>query len=47
VRAGRRFGQQTEILSGINEGERVLIDASRGSDGALVQISDTLAGPKQ
>jgi RND family efflux transporter MFP subunit len=46
VRAGRRFGQQTEILSGINEGERVLIDASRGSDGALVQISDTLAGPK-
>ena len=46
VRAGRRLNQQTEILSGINEGERVLIDASRGSDGALVQISDTVAGPK-
>ena len=47
VRVGRRFNQQTEILSGINEGERVLIEASRGSDGALVQISDTVAGPKR
>lgn len=46
VRVGRRFNQQTEILSGINEGERVLIEASRGSDGAVVQISDTVAGPK-
>ena len=46
IRAGRRFHQQTEILSGLNEGERVLIDASRGADGAAVQISDTLAGPK-
>ena len=46
VRVGRRFNQQTEILSGINEGERVLIDASRGSDGAIVQISETAAGPK-
>ena len=46
VRVGRRFNQQTEILSGINEGERVLIDGSRGSDGAVVQMSDTVAGPK-
>ena len=46
VRVGRRFNQQTEILSGINQGERVLIDGSRGSDGAVVQISDTVAGPK-
>jgi RND family efflux transporter MFP subunit len=45
VRLGRRFDQQTEILSGINEGERVLIDASRGSEGATVQISETAAGP--
>ena len=44
VRVGRRFNQQTEILSGINEGERVMIDASRGSDGAIVQISETAAG---
>jgi RND family efflux transporter MFP subunit len=41
VRLGRRFDQQTEILSGLNEGERVLIDASRGSDGATVQIGET------
>src|SRR5689334_2724971 len=45
VRAGRRFNQQTEILSGINEGERVLIDGSRGLDGAVVQISDTVTKP--
>jgi len=46
VRVGRRFNQQTEILSGINEGERVLIDGSRGSDGAVVQVSDTALGSK-
>ena len=46
VRVGRRFNQQAEILSGINEGERVLADAARGSDGALVQIAETVAGPK-
>ena len=46
VRLGRRFDQQTEILSGINEGERVLIDASRGSDGAIVQINETVRKPK-
>ena len=46
VRLGRRFDQQTEILSGLNEGERVLIDASRGSDGAIVQINETDGKPK-
>lgn len=46
VRAGRRFNQQIEILSGINEGERVLIDASRGSDGAIVRISESVSAPK-
>lgn len=46
VRLGRRFDQQTEILSGLNEGERVLIDASRGSDGAIVQINETVGKPK-
>ena len=46
VRVGRRFNQQIEILSGINEGERVMIDASRGSDGAIVQMSETAAQPK-
>jgi RND family efflux transporter MFP subunit len=45
VRVGRRFDQQTEILSGINEGERVLAEATRGSEGALVQISERVGGP--
>lgn len=36
VKLGRRFDQQTEILSGLNEGERVLVDGSRGVDGATV-----------
>jgi RND family efflux transporter MFP subunit len=40
VRVGRRFDGQAEILSGINEGERVLVEASRGSDGAKVQIQE-------
>jgi RND family efflux transporter MFP subunit len=46
VRVGRRLSEQTEILSGINEGERVLLDASRGADGATVQISETVGKPK-
>jgi hypothetical protein len=45
VRVGRRSNQQAEILSGINEGEQVLIDASRGADGASVQIHKTVSGP--
>jgi RND family efflux transporter MFP subunit len=42
VRIGRRFNQQAEILSGINEGERVLSDASRGTEGAIVQVHETV-----
>lgn len=38
VKVGRRFGQQAEILSGVNVGERVLMDGSRGIDGATVEI---------
>lgn len=44
VKAGRRFDQQLEILSGVNAGERVLTDGSRGIDGAPVQILNP-AGP--
>lgn len=44
VKAGRRFDQQLEILSGVNAGERVLIDGSLGIDGAPVQILNP-AGP--
>ncbi|MDH5739771.1 MAG: efflux RND transporter periplasmic adaptor subunit [Nitrospira sp.] len=45
VKLGRRFDQQVEILSGLNEGERVLTDGSRGVDGATVQIAETVAAP--
>lgn len=37
IKAGRRFDQQLEILSGVNVGERVLVDGSRGIDGATVE----------
>ncbi|NGZ02549.1 MAG: hypothetical protein CV090_05815 [Nitrospira sp. WS238] len=43
VKLGRRFENQVEILSGLNEGERILADGSRGADGALVQIAETAA----
>lgn len=45
VKLGRRFENQVEILSGLNEGERVLTDGSRGIDGAAVQIDETVASP--
>lgn len=46
VKLGRRFEHQVEILSGLNEGERVLSDGSRGVDGAAVQTTETVATPK-
>ncbi|MGB4066874.1 MAG: efflux RND transporter periplasmic adaptor subunit [Nitrospira sp.] len=45
VKLGRRFEQQVEILSGLNVGERVLVDGSRGVDGAAVQIVEMVASP--
>lgn len=45
VKLGRRFDNSVEVLSGINEGERVLTDGSRGVDGAGVQIVETVASP--
>ena len=45
IKAGRRFDQQLEILSGVNLGERVLTDGSRGIDGAPVQILNPVAAP--
>jgi RND family efflux transporter MFP subunit len=45
VKAGRQFESQIEILSGVNVGEQVLLDGARGVDGAVVQISDTVASP--
>jgi RND family efflux transporter MFP subunit len=43
VKAGRRFDNQIEILSGVNVGELVLLDAARGVDGASVKIVERTA----
>jgi len=40
VKVGRHLGQQIEILSGVNVGESVLLDATRGIDGVVVKIVD-------
>lgn len=45
VKVGRRIDQQVEILSGVNIGERVLLDATRGIDGAAVRIVDAATSP--
>lgn len=45
VKSGRRFDRQAEILSGLNEGELVLAEATRGADGAVVQVTETVAAP--
>lgn len=45
VKTGRRLDQQVEILSGVNVGESVLLDAARGIDGAAVKIVETVAKP--
>lgn len=45
VKVGRRFDEQSEILSGVNVGERVLLEGSRGVDGAAVKIVETVASP--
>jgi len=45
VKVGRRLDQQVEILSGVNVGESVLLDATRGIDDMAVKIVDTTASP--
>jgi hypothetical protein len=45
VKSGRRFEKQVEILSGLNTGERVLVDGSRGVDGAAAQVTEMVASP--
>jgi len=47
VKTGRRFGQQVEILSGVNVSERALLEGVRGVDGARVQAAETVASPNQ
>jgi multidrug efflux pump subunit AcrA (membrane-fusion protein) len=38
VKTGRLYGERLEILSGVAEGERVLVEAKGASDGVRVQI---------
>jgi RND family efflux transporter MFP subunit len=38
VKIGRTVGNEVEVLSGLNIGERVLADAAKGVEGARVQI---------
>jgi hypothetical protein len=45
VKVGRRLDQQVEILSGVNVGESVLLDATRGIEGAPVKAVDTATSP--
>ncbi len=45
VKVGRSVGDTVEVLSGVDAGEHVLADASKGRDGALVQITETVAAP--
>jgi RND family efflux transporter MFP subunit len=45
VKVGRRLDDQVEILSGVNVGELVLLDAARGVDGASVTVIDTVPSP--
>lgn len=47
VKVGRRFDKQVEILSGLNESERVLAEGSRGADGITVQVVETTANPSK
>ena len=45
IKVGRRFDIQTEILSGVNVGERALLDGARGIDGAAVKVVETITAP--
>jgi len=47
VRIGRTLEQGVEILSGVDAGERVIADGSRGRDGVLVQDMTAVALPPQ
>lgn len=47
VKIGRTLQQGVEILSGVDAGERVIVDGSKGRDGALVQDMTAVALPPQ
>lgn len=45
VKLGRPLGQGIEVLSGVSAGERILADATKGAEGALVQDVTAAALP--
>jgi RND family efflux transporter MFP subunit len=45
VKVGRRLDTGIEILSGVNVGDRILIEGARGVDGATVKIVEQAAAP--
>jgi RND family efflux transporter MFP subunit len=47
VKVGRTLEQGVEILSGVDAGERVILDGAKGRDGALVQDMTSVALPPQ
>ena len=46
VKIGRTLEQGVEILSGVDAGERVVVEASKGRDGAPVQDITRVALPQ-
>lgn len=45
VKLGRPLGQGIEVLSGVSAGERIIAEATKGADGALVQDVTAAALP--
>jgi hypothetical protein len=39
--------QGIEVLSGVDAGERVIVEGAKGRDGALVQDTTAVASPPQ
>jgi hypothetical protein len=45
IKIGRKLDVGVEVLSGLNPGERVLLDGAKGRDGALIQETTAVALP--
>lgn len=45
IKLGRSVDDQVEVLSGLNQGERVLVQGRQGSDGARIEVTQSVASP--
>lgn len=45
VKLGRPVGDQVEVLSGLNQGERVLMQGRQGNEGVRVEADQAVASP--